>query len=516
MEDAASEKINHTVDLLGLLTEQSTNSTNTDSLNNEIARFYKNRNFCSFWLGSEKPLENFNILIRATEELSENGHLPFFEAKQNLLSKQAKAYDEEEIASGEVELMARYVSLARNLLEGQLKTYSSGEALYYVEQDSRNVLKDLSNLTNGRELDSLLNSYRPQIREYHALLGKFQDMRSERDSLVFRFSCDNLDWDSLARDSMTVHLRENLTRWGVSSNDDPNSVKESLATFQELRGLTRSGKLDCPTVKQLNMSRDLVMEKIALNLERLRALPRRIGREYAIVNIPEYKLRIVNDGDVSFESRVIVGKEYQPTPIFADTMSYLVFSPTWTVPQSIIHEEMIPNLRKDPSYYEKRNFKVYEGGKEINQSAYNWKSADIDSKYFRFVQQPGPSNALGLVKFIMPNDLSIYLHDTPSDYLFDQAERSLSHGCVRLEKPKELAEYLLADNEEWQANDISEAMKRDEPLKVYLKDKLPVEIVYLTTWVNENDQLAIYPDIYGHDAQQKKQLEEDFEKLKKL
>lgn len=516
-ENTASTDFNHTLDVSKALSEfsASKNGGSAENLKMQLGEFYSQRNHCSMWFGTERPTSQLLSLKNTAYELINEGNAVYSSYADSIdylidIVYGSGQVDSTVLARADLNISAQFSHFANNLLEGQLESYSNGEAHWYVDQNNRDVLNDLARIQNGGQLDSLLNFYRPSSAEYVALLATFQKIQSKKDTSTFLFSCDFLDWDSLARDTMDLKLAERLNQWGFKNKTSIGTsrpeVAKSLARFQTLRGLENSGKLDCETVEQLNMSDEEVLEKIALNLERLKTLPRRNGKEYIMVNVPEYKLRVFRNGERTLEMAVIVGKEYNPTPIFVDTLSYLVFSPTWTVPQSIVQQEMIPNLRNDPAHYIKKNFKAYEGDNEIDQRKTDWSDKDISSRYFIFVQQPGGSNSLGLVKFIMPNDMSIYLHDTPADYLFNRTERSLSHGCVRLEKPQKLAEYLLADRKEWNSSKISEAMHSDSPTQVNLDKKIPVEIIYLTTWVNADGELAILPDVYGHDAEQKKLL----------
>lgn len=513
------QDVNHTVDVSEALASipKLEKSGSDNGTIQKLDSFYYHRNYCSYWFGTEKPTKQLSALNTKLRELTISGESSFTSYDDAINATVKSVYetgklDTTALAEADLKITQLFVDIANSLLVGQLTSYSNGKAHWFVEDMSRDVLSDLRNVNNERALDSLLNNYRPNIAGYKALLEKFREIEAGNDTLYFKFSCDFLEWDSLASDSLTPKLAERLNQWGLITTEitelTRSHTSEALTKFQILRGLPGTGELDCETVRQLNMNKDAVLEKIALNLERLKTLPPTRGMEYILVNIPEYRLRIFKEDKLKFESRVIVGKEFNPTPVFVDTMTYLVFSPTWTVPQSIVHKEMIPNLQKDSEYYIKKNFKAYEDGEEINQKKMDWNDKDISSRFFVFVQQPGPSNSLGLVKFIMPNDMSIYLHDTPSDYLFDRTERGLSHGCIRLEKPKELAKYLLRDNEEWNDLKIEEAMSADEPKQVNLDKKIPTEIVYLTTWINADGDLAMFPDVYGHDAEQLKMLSE--------
>jgi L,D-transpeptidase YcbB len=243
-----------------------------------------------------------------------------------------------------------------------------------------------------------------------------------------------------------------------------------------------------------------------LNLERLRWQPHLpMEDEYIVVNVPEYMLHIYNNKKETLKMRVVLGSEFNATPIFADTLKYIVFSPTWNVPKSILEEEFLPKLKSDPAHYSS-DFTFFKNGEEIDPAGEDWHAEDINIAAYQAVQKPGPANSLGNVKFIMPNNFNIYLHDTPADRLFNKEERAFSHGCIRLEKPLELAEYLLRDQKNWNRKSLSELMQLEEPKHVNLKKNYPVHIVYRTAWVDEEGLVNFRKDVYGHDERQLAQL----------
>lgn len=279
----------------------------------------------------------------------------------------------------------------------------------------------------------------------------------------------------------------------------------AVKQFQHRHGLEVDGRIGGNTIEAMNVSVNDRIESIILNLERLRWLPSDLGKDYLMVNLPEYKLNIYKNRKLDLDMRVIVGKKTTSTPIFKDTLKYLVFSPTWTVPMSIKSVEMLSRLQKNSAYYSNRDFKFYNGwnlNDEVDPRNIDWSKYGENNFPFTAVQQPGPSNALGLVKFIMPNDLSIYLHDTPTDYLFERNERAFSHGCIRVEKPDVLAKYLLKPHRGWDMNAIHKAMRSDKPIRVDFKEDLPVYLVYLTAFVDELGLINFREDIYNYDQQQ--------------
>jgi murein L,D-transpeptidase YcbB/YkuD len=207
--------------------------------------------------------------------------------------------------------------------------------------------------------------------------------------------------------------------------------------------------------------------------------------------------------------RVVVGKKENPTPVFSDQMTYLTFNPFWNIPESIAIKETVPLLRKDDGYAEKHGIQVMMKGRNeevVDASEIGWKKDDQKSKAFPYLlrQRPGPGNALGRVKFMFPNQFNVYLHDTPTRHLFKATERDYSHGCVRVEHPAQLAEYLLKDKPGWDADRIQNEMEAEEEMSVTLVKPLPVHIVYWSVWVGETGKLQRRPDIYELDATQEK------------
>jgi murein L,D-transpeptidase YcbB/YkuD len=265
------------------------------------------------------------------------------------------------------------------------------------------------------------------------------------------------------------------------------------------------------TLAMLNVPVKERVKQIKLNLERFRWHPERPEGRHVVVNVPELKVYVYEGEDSTLSMRVIVGEAYESvTPIFNDSIEYISFSPTWTVPVSIATEEMLPKLKKDPGYLPSRNFKLYESWEEdaaeVDPYEVNWEKVKADDFPYKIVQQPGANNSLGRVKFMFPNKMSIYLHDTPADYLFDRNERDLSHGCIRVEKPVELAAYLLQEEEMGMA-EVEQNMNLPEPLNTVLPEKVPVFIEYRTAWMGSNGRVHFREDIYGHDQKQINKLE---------
>jgi len=245
------------------------------------------------------------------------------------------------------------------------------------------------------------------------------------------------------------------------------------------------------------------VKQIELNMDRWRKQPDDFGERYIMVNVPSFELEVHDGEQVPLRMRVVVGSNENRTPLFSSAMKYVVFSPYWNIPESIMTKETLPKIMKDPNYATRENLEVVRvSGKRvevIDPEDIDWKNVGESDIQLR--QKPGDGNSLGLVKFIFPNPYNVYLHDTPADNLFAKLTRDFSHGCVRVEKPQELAEYVLRDQPEWTSDRIQKAMHAGAEKHVVLKEPIPVHIVYFTAWVDDGGMLHLEKDVYGYDQQ---------------
>jgi murein L,D-transpeptidase YcbB/YkuD len=243
--------------------------------------------------------------------------------------------------------------------------------------------------------------------------------------------------------------------------------------------------------------------QIELNMERWRKVPDDLGERHIRINVPAFELQVREGDQIPLKMKVVVGTNDTKTPLLSSELKYVVFSPYWNIPESILGKEILPKIRKNPSYLAQENLEVVRvSGKRlevVNPKTIDWD--DVDEKEIQLRQKPGTENSLGLVKFIFPNEYDVYLHDTPADSLFDRLSRNLSHGCIRVEKPQELAEYVLRAQPEWTRERIQMAMHAGEEKHVSLKGSLPVHILYFTAWVDEAGVLHLEKDVYGYDSQ---------------
>lgn len=286
----------------------------------------------------------------------------------------------------------------------------------------------------------------------------------------------------------------------AASETFDDALVAAVKIFQERSGLTPDGIVGRNTLAALNAGAPTNrLDSIVATMERLRWMPDDLGDDYLLVNIPGFTLDIVGDGVLVRQMDVIVGQTGRQTPLFNSALTYLEWNPTWTMPVSIATRDYLPRLRRDASYLDSHGFRVYGGGGRVSSSYVDWHSGSIGS--YRIVQQPGPSNALGKVKFMMTNNWSVYLHDTPHHELFERDVRSFSSGCVRLSDPLWLADYLLADAPDWNAEKRARIMESWSPTtRVNLPVPMPLYITYETARVDPTSgELVFRDDIYGFD-----------------
>jgi len=283
------------------------------------------------------------------------------------------------------------------------------------------------------------------------------------------------------------------------------ALSEAVKRFQGRHGLDADGRLGAGTVKEINVPLADRVRQLQLALERWRWLPSEFPSPPIVVNIPDFRLRAADaKGNVAMEMRVVVGKAAPTqTPVFSRDMTYVVFRPYWNVPPSIRRGEIVPAIQRNRNYVASKNYEVTTNdGKVVTDGAI---SDDVLAKLkagqLAVRQKPGPNNALGLVKLIFPNEFNVYLHSTPSQSLFAKSRRDFSHGCIRVEKPAELAAWALRNNPDWTLERVREAMQSGpNDVTVKLARPVPVFIVYATALAYENGEVHFYDDIYGHDA----------------
>jgi murein L,D-transpeptidase YcbB/YkuD len=413
--------------------------------------------------------------------------------------KQTKTPTADQLATADVLLTASYTALGEDLLTGQVDPRTVAQA-WHVDPEEENVDSALVRNLRYEQLDRALATMRPTDDDYLGLSKQLQNYRAIVAKGGWQKIPDtkNIKPGAPANPAVLAAVRNRLAVEGIvpasgankasmipslqgttasSGSTYDHDLAGAVALFQTRHGINVDSALGKETIESMNVPASYRLAEIAANMERYRWLPRSFGSRYVFVNVSAFKLEAYDTGQKVLEMKVIVGQEYQDkaTPVFADSMETVVFRPYWNVTPDIAAKEIFP---KGQAYLERENMETYQ---ENGQT--------------RVRQRPGPKNALGFVKFLFPNDFNIYLHDTPNHELFKEDVRAFSHGCIRVEKPAELAEWVLG----WPADKVRQEMDNPPDNKsVKVPRKIPVYITYFTTYI-DNGQLYFGNDLYNRD-----------------
>lgn len=518
---AMSEELSDSVEMMKNMKELEL----PKELQPDFENFYKERDYQTAWMKKKGVNNEGEALLKAIEQAgseglnSEDYKLQYLYHLKKKVEKDKKA-EIAEMTKLDKELTAAYLKFASHKLRGRINP-ARLDAQWKVDRRDKDLAAHLQNALQEGEIAESLQELEPKEPQYAALKKAYNNYKQLLEK--------NGEWPKLpaelklqAGDSSqyVTTLRERLAADGYYKSPEPDSLRQiydstlvkTVMVYQEKNGLEPDGVVGGKTLDMLNTSLKERVNQLQLNLERMRWSAERPDGRYLLVNVPQYMLYIYEGDSKVMDMRVIVGESYKAgTPLFNDTLEYISFSPTWTVPNSIATEEILPKLRKDPGYLSKNRFKLYEGWSEdaleLDARSIDWKDVSAENFPYRIVQQPGDHNALGHIKFMFPNDLDIYLHDTPNHNLFKKAERDFSHGCIRVERPVDLAHYLL-DDSSWDKAKIQEYMYLDTPENVKLKNKVPVILDYRTAWVDDDGRVTFAKDIYGHDQKQMQRFDE--------
>ena len=483
-----------------------------------VKQFYQKRGYEPAWIDGRSPRPQMDELITAAQHADREGLDPALynvsalaarrrDADQGFLSK--KGFNEAEAVGLDAWLTYVYMQYASDLAHG-ISDLAHADPAWQIRGQDLDPVAKLSDALEHNSVARSLDDLRPHDPQYESLrkaLGQYRDLAAKGGwpalpaNAKLKPGQHNAVVPALARrlavtGDFTGKIGDTETVYGPG-------LQEAVKRFQRRHGLEPDGVIGPALVAQMNVPAAARVRQIELNLERWRWLPRDLGDRHIIVNIPEYRLEVWDHGRVPLAMKVVVGKKDTPTPIFADEMTYLVFAPYWNVPTDIAQNETLPSVMRDPAFLERTNMEVIDTtGNPVDPA-----SVDLsDPAAYRFRQRPGTSNSLGLVKFMFPNNFNVYLHDTPVDSLFARATRSFSHGCVRLEQPEALAQYVLADQPSWTAEKIQAAMHGDHETRVKLREPIPVYLGYWTARVSPDGLLQFRSDLYGLDERQTETL----------
>jgi murein L,D-transpeptidase YcbB/YkuD len=302
---------------------------------------------------------------------------------------------------------------------------------------------------------------------------------------------------------LTVRTRLRVTG-DLTAPDPPDpslfdaELKKGVEEFQRRHGLAADGVIGPATLAAMNQPVQNRIDQIRINLERARWVYRDLPRDFVLVNIAGFHAYLLRKGEITWSGRVQVGKTYRETPVFRDEIEYVVFNPTWTVPPGILRKDIIPEARQNPDAVRRKGLRVIDQeGREVDPQEVDWSA---ESFPYILRQDPGPSNALGRVKLMFPNEHLVYLHDTPNKHLFERPKRTASSGCIRVERPLELTELVLSETQGWDRTRIDQEIASERTTRVDLERPMPVLILYWTAEVMEDGRVAFREDVYGRDV----------------
>ena len=466
---------------------------------------YAARDYRPIWLENGTLSQRGKDVLRLLAAAGEEGLEPQTYLPTGLSSFEATlpAYDAAAMARLDIDLSAAALRYARDASGGQ---FEPARLSRYHDVSPPWVAPDsaLKVIAHSPFAADYLKSLHPTHPAYGAMKKALAELRAVEAEPKDDKIADGDIVKKGASDPRIPAVRSRLAELGFTAEPmddaDPTLLDAELSVqlrlFQKQAGVRVTGALGPQTVAALNTAGNGgSVDKLLDNMERMRWLPRDLGRRHVIVNQAAFEARVMKDGVPEWTTRVIVGKPNTQTAVFHDEMEMVVFNPSWGVPQSIIVNEYLPKLRSDPGYLDRMGFKVVtQQGKVVSSRAVDWDS--YGSKVpFGVQQPPGSDNALGELKFLFPNSHDIYMHDTPSRELFERDMRAFSHGCVRVRDPRQFAAVVLG----WTPEDVAAKVESKDSQTVRLKEKLPVHITYFTAWPDEAGNIVYFNDIYGRD-----------------
>ena len=475
----------------------------TITLSPQTVAFYRRVRFRTAWLDDGAPGERTEAVKAVLAGAREDGLDPNryrLDVATRLLEQVAResavlddAARANYMADIDLLLSEGYMRYATDILSGVVDPELVGRK-WQVHRDAAATEAVLRSAARGDPAEVVQN-LRPATPYYGRLMQSLARLRQIEQAGGWQPLPADLSVEVGQSSPNVAALRTRLT-----ASDDPREaalaqqgaanptlfdrdLRDALRHYQRRHGLDDDGHMGRATLVELNHSVNERIEEVTLNMDRWRWMPRELGPLFVLVNIAGYELEVVENNRTIESMNVVVGKIGDETPVFSDTMENVVVNPYWNPPTSILKEEILPAVARDPSYLARNNMEWTRDG--------------------RVRQRPGPSNALGKVKFLFPNDDDIYLHDTPQDHLFSRARRDFSHGCVRLERPLDLARLIVGKATNHSAASLQAMLNSSAEKWITLKRPVPVYITYFTAWSDEDGTLNFHHDVYGHDEELK-------------
>ena len=458
----------------------------SNNVSSEVVEFYTNRNSQLGWFnqgGMTCAAPNFYSQLQSyTRDFADKSlNNAVLDTLMKEFENNEKQFlgDRNKVQRLDLLLTTTFFKFAEKVYGGTSKKASDLE--WFIPRKKKNYQVVIDSLVSSELCEKIqepVNQYyirlREQLKAYRIIQknGGFPLIITDKKLLAIN------DNDSCLLNAKKYLVLSNDLKINDNSIVFTDSLQNAVKNFQRRMGLSESGKVNLQTLTEINKPVEVRIKQMMVNMERLRWVPVEMEKNYLLINIPEFKLHIFENEKPIWNTNVVVGKEMKRTSIFKGNMSQIILNPYWGIPTSIVKHEILSHIERNPDYLANNNIEVIDGN---------------------YRQKPGKNNALGKMKFMFPNNYHIYLHDTPSKGLFGETKRAFSHGCIRVENPKKLANYLLRDNDNWNPEKVDKILLTDVQTGIRINPTVPVYIAYFTAWVDINGQLNFRNDLYNLD-----------------
>jgi murein L,D-transpeptidase YcbB/YkuD len=486
--------------------------TNSDQLQElgkpAVLEFYRDRDYKLLWSTEQGRLDRAYDLLQAIIHAKDEGLIP----ADYYLEDLNKFWDSTGLGESvrlDLFLSASLYRYSNDVYSGRFKA-SDLDADWHIKNQPVDVRRVFTDVDRKTSIAQYLKQLPPRHSAYELLKQQLQHFRE----LAQQGGWRRLAWGPVlereVQHEQVVQLRRRLQLTGDLVMDPfPDMdvfdrwLEEAVRRYQARHGLEVDGKVGPRTRRSLNITVGERIRQIRINMERWRWLPRELGKRYLVVNMAGFELYIIEDGLVELSMPVIIGKSYRATPTFSGLVSYMEYNPYWIIPTNMVLEDIVPRQIADPDYLSNRSIKVYRGWtkpREIDPQTVDWSKLDKEHFPYWLRQEPGPKNALGRIKFLFSNPYEIYLHGTPDKHLFDRVVRTFSSGCIRVQDPVRLAAFLLNEGTQQREEEVLANIYLGTNQGVTLPIAVPIYLVYLTAWVDQDGTMNFRDDIYGRDT----------------
>jgi murein L,D-transpeptidase YcbB/YkuD len=490
----------------------------------DLAEFYRRRGFKPAWIEYGRPGPSALRMLDAARKSGLEGLDPedyHAAAADSLIRGFTRRtfwrlrMDPVPAAELDILLSDAFLELSHDLFSGGARTEASTYR-WHATQSEADLPAYLEKALAENDVRASLHRLAPPETEYGVMKYWLARYRRLQASGGWEPVAEGPALDSASRGPRVASLCRRLAAEGLArgcGDEFSPELADAVRRFQSTHGLRPDGVVDKATLAQLNVTVLARIGQIKINLEGWRRMPRVLGDRHVRVNIPDFSLRAFAGDREELAMKVVAGRKQDSTPVFSDSIVGIALNPSWNVPDDIARAELLPELKRDPEYLEKHGMELLESWRDdarvLRADSIAWEDMDSAGFKFRVREKPGGEGALGDVKFILTNPFNIYLHDTPQKGGFAHARRAFSHGCVRVEKPLDLALWVLAGDPLWDRKRLETEIATGEPMIIPLRDRgVPIHILYWTAFTDKEEGLQFRPDVYGWDRRMERDLKQ--------